>query len=306
VILDDLSTGRPENLPTLLSLGNVEFVEGSAANAELVDELMRRTDVCVHLASAVGVQLIVNDPLDTLMRSVRASNVVMHAAARHHVRVLFSSTSEVYGKHTSLALAEHDDLILGSPSKGRWTYAIAKSFGEALIHGYHNQRGVDATVVRLFNTVGPRQSGMYGMVLPRFVRQALYGVDLTVYGSGAQTRCFTHVADTVAALVLLCENEQARGKTFNIGSSTPVAIFELARRVIERTESSSGIVLVPYEQAYDDGFEELGARRPDTTALRNLTGWQPRCTVDDAIDGVIGYQRAQDRIATLSATADVA
>jgi len=234
--------------------------------------------------------MIVDEPLETLMRSVRGSNVVMHSAAHHGTRVLFSSTSEVYGKHTNGALTEQDDLILGSPSRGRWTYAIAKTFGEALIHGYHGRRGVDATVVRLFNTVGPRQTGQYGMVLPRFVRQALKDEDLTVFGTGAQTRCFTHVKDTVSALMLLAESPGARGCTFNIGSATPVAVVELARRVIERTGSESGIVLVPYEQAYGDGFEELGTRRPDTSALRNLTGWQPRYTVDDAIDDVIEHE----------------
>lgn len=306
VLVDDLSTGRIENIEPLLGDPRVQFLEGSVTNAELVDELMADADICVHLASAVGVQMIVNEPLDTLMRSVRGSNVVMHSASRHDVRVLFSSTSEVYGKHTNGALTEESDLIFGSPSKGRWTYAIAKSFGEALIHGYHGRRGVDATVVRLFNTVGPRQTGMYGMVLPRFVRQALRGEDLTVYGSGAQTRCFTHVRDTVAALMLLSENERASGRTFNIGSATPVAIAELARRVIERTGSDSGLVLVPYEEAYGDGFEELGTRRPDTTALRNLTGWQTRCTVDDAIDDVIAYETARDDLVAVSGTADVA
>ena len=306
-ILDDLSTGRLEHIEHLVAADEVAFVEGSVTDAGLVDELMAEADVCVHLASAVGVQMIVNEPLETLMRSVRGSNVVMHAAARHGARVLFSSTSEVYGKHTNGALTEQDDLIFGSPAKGRWTYAIAKTFGEALIHGYHGRRGVDATVVRLFNTVGPRQTGQYGMVLPRFVRQALHGEDLTVYGTGAQTRCFTHVRDTVAALMLLAENEEAHGKTFNIGSSTSIAVVELARRVIERAQSDSGIVLVPYEEAYGDGFEELGTRRPDTTALRNLTGWQPRLTVEDAIDDVIQYERAREELVLPSAAAaDVA
>src|SRR5579884_79900 len=293
VILDDLSTGCLENIQHFLEEDNVHFVEGSVTDASLVDELMSGTDVCLHLASAVGVQMIVGEPLETLMKSVRGSNVVMHAAQAHGVRVLFSSTSEVYGKHTNGALTEQDDLIFGSPSKGRWTYAIAKSFGEALIHGYHGRRGVDATVVRLFNTVGPRQTGQYGMVLPRFVRQALSGEDLTVFGSGTQTRCFTHVRDTVTALMLLAEHDEAAGRTFNIGSSTPIAIIELARRVIARAESGSGIVLVPYEVAYGDGFEELGTRRPDTTALRNLTGWQTRYTVDDAIDDVIAHERVR-------------
>jgi UDP-glucose 4-epimerase len=306
VVLDDLSTGRLSNIEHLVADGSVEFVEGSVTDADLVDELMKGTDVCVHLASAVGVQMIVNEPLDTLMRSVRGSNVVMHAASRNDVRVLFSSTSEVYGKQSNGGLTEQSDLIFGSPSKGRWTYAIAKSFGEALIYGYVGRHGVDATVVRLFNTVGPRQTGAYGMVLPRFVRQALRGEDLTVYGSGAQTRCFTHVKDTVSALMLLSENQGASGQTFNIGSSTPVTIVELARRVIERTGSQSGLVPVPYEEAYGEGFEELGSRRPDTTALRNLTGWQPRCTVDDAIDDVIRHQRSGEEWVAPAAAADVA
>ena len=165
------------------------------------------------------------------MLGVRGSNVVMHSASRHDTRVLYSSTSEVYGKHTNGALTEESDLVIGSPKKGRWTYAIAKSFGEALVHGYHQQRGVDATVVRLFNAVGPRQTGTYGMVLPRFVDQALAGEPLTVYGTGAQTRCFTHVSDTVAALASLCDCEGAGGRTFNVGSSTPIAIVEPAPRV---------------------------------------------------------------------------
>jgi UDP-glucose 4-epimerase len=307
VVLDDLSTGRLEHIEHLLDAGSVQFVEGTVTDATLVDELMDGADICVHLASAVGVQMIVNEPLETLMRSVRGSNVVMHAAARHSARVLFSSTSEVYGKHTNGALTEQDDLIFGSPTKGRWTYAIAKTFGEALIAGYHGRRGVNATVVRLFNTVGPRQTGQYGMVLPRFVRQALRGEDLTVYGNGTQTRCFTHVRDTVSALMLLAESHGSEGKTFNIGSSTPIAVIELARRVIERADSSSGIALVPYEEAYGDGFEELGIRRPDTTALRNLTGWQTQRTVDDAIDDVIEYERGRQAIAVGHAAAsDVA
>lgn len=290
-VLDDLSTGSMENIAHLVDGERVTFVRGSATDAVTVDELMQDVELCVHLASAVGVQMIVNEPLATLMKSVRGSNVVMHAASRHDVKVLFSSTSEVYGKQSHSSLTEEDDLVFGSPSRGRWTYAIAKSFGEALIHGYHRQRGADATVVRLFNTVGPRQTGHYGMVLPRFVRQALAGEDLTVYGDGSQTRCFTHVRDTVAALIALCDNGDTAGRTFNIGSSTPVAVGDLARRVIERSGSSSGVVMVPYEQAYGSGFEELGSRRPDTTALHTLTGWETRRTVDDAIDDVIAHER---------------
>ncbi|HEX3616125.1 MAG TPA: NAD-dependent epimerase/dehydratase family protein [Solirubrobacteraceae bacterium] len=293
VILDDLSTGSFENIEHMVDGDRVTFVRGSVTDAATVDSLMRDADQCVHLASAVGVQMIVNEPLDTLMKSVRGSNVVMHAATRNDVRVLFSSTSEVYGKQSHQLLSEDDDLVFGSPSKGRWTYAIAKSFGEALIHGYHRQRGVDATIVRLFNCVGPRQSGTYGMVLPRFVRQALANEDLTVYGDGKQTRCFTHVRDTVAALVALSDSDRASGGTYNIGTSKLISIHELARRVIVRSGSDSGVVLVPYEQAYASGFEELGTRVPDTDALEDLTGWRAELTINDAIDDVIAFERAQ-------------
>jgi UDP-glucose 4-epimerase len=292
VILDDLSTGSFSNIEHLVDGDRVSFVRGSVTDAAIVDELMRDAHQCIHLASAVGVQMIVNEPLDTLMKSVRGSNVVMHAATRNNVRVLFSSTSEVYGKQSSKLLNEDDDLVFGSPAKGRWTYAIAKSFGEALIHGYSRQRGVDATIVRLFNCVGPRQTGTYGMVLPRFVRQALAGDDLTVYGDGMQTRCFTHVRDTVAALLALSDSDGASGRTFNIGTSNLISIHELARRVVTRAGSDSGVVMVPYDQAYASGFEELGTRIPDTSALRDLTGWQAGLTINDAIDDVIEHERA--------------
>jgi UDP-glucose 4-epimerase len=292
VILDDLSTGSFENIRHLVDGERVSFVRGSVTDAAAVDELMRDANQCIHLASAVGVQMIVNEPLDTLMKSVRGSNVVMHAAMRNGVRVLFSSTSEVYGKQSHKVLNEQDDLIFGSPSKGRWTYAIAKSFGEALIHGYHRQRGVDATIVRLFNCVGPRQTATYGMVLPRFVRQALAGEDLTVYGDGMQTRCFTHVRDTVGALLALSGSENVSGQTFNIGTENLISIHELARRVIVRSGSESGISMIPYEQAYSSGFEELGTRSPDTSALRNITGWSAKFTINDAIDDVIAYERS--------------
>ncbi len=292
-ILDDLSTGSFENVAHLVDGDRVRFVRGSATDAALVDDLMRAAGQCIHLASAVGVQMIVNEPLETLMRSVRGSNVIMHAATRNGVRVLFSSTSEVYGKQSHRLLSEDDDLIFGSPSKGRWTYAIAKSFGEALIHGYGRQRGVDATIVRLFNCVGPRQTGTYGMVLPRFVRQALANENLTVYGDGKQTRCFTHVNDTVAALLALSDCDGACSRTFNVGTPNLISIHELARRVIIRSGSDSGITLVPYEEAYPTGFEELGTRVPDTTALRELTGWEARFSIDDAIDDVIAHERAR-------------
>jgi UDP-glucose 4-epimerase len=291
VVLDDLSTGRIENIAHLLDGGRLRFVEGTVTDAALVDDCMREADVCLHLASTVGVQLVVDGPLETLLDHVRGTDVVMAAAARRRRRVLFTSTSEVYGKRSGL-LAEDADLVIGSPARSRWSYAIAKCFGEAVAHAYHAEQGAEVVVVRLFNTVGPRQTGRYGMVLPRFVSQALDGQNLTVYGDGTQTRCFTHVADTVRGLTLLCENDAAIGNAYNIGSSVPVAIADLAQRVIARTGSASEVETVPYDEAYAPGFEELGSRRPVTTALETLTGWRARRTIDDAIDDVIAYQRA--------------
>jgi nucleoside-diphosphate-sugar epimerase len=290
VVLDDLSTGRLSNIQHVVSSPQVDFVEGTMLDAELVDEYMGAVDACFHLASAVGVQLIIQRPLDSLLTNVRGNDIVLSAAARHGRRVLFTSTSEVYGKQSNGALVEDSDRLLGSPFKSRWAYATAKAFGEALAHSLYRERGLPAVVARLFNTVGPRQSGAYGMVLPRFVRQALAGEDLTVYGNGTQSRCFVHVSDTVSALVMLADSELALGDVYNVGNEVETPIVELARRVIERTGSVSKIRLVPYEEAYEQGFEELGRRHPDTSKLRQLTGWQPVRTIDDAIDDVIAHE----------------
>jgi UDP-glucose 4-epimerase len=303
LILDDLSTGRLENIEHVLDSELVEFVEGSAVDAALVDECMRSVDACMHLASAVGVQLIVSRPLETLLRNVRGNDVVISAAARHDRKLLFTSTSEVYGKNSNGPLSEESDRILGSPFRSRWSYATAKAFGEALASSYAQEHGSPMVVVRLFNTVGPRQTGAYGMVLPRFVRQALANDDLTVYGNGKQSRCFCHVLDVINALLLLVDSDDAQGRVLNVGSPIEVAIVELARRVIEHADSNSTIRFVPYEEAYDEGFEELGRRRPDTTALHDLTGWVPMRSVDEAIDDVIAHEhgalsvRAAERVA---------
>jgi UDP-glucose 4-epimerase len=292
VILDDLSTGRRENIVHLIDDGSAVFVEGSVLDAELVDQWVERTDSVFHLASAVGVKLVVDQPLESLMRNVRGTNVVTHAASRCGRRLLFTSTSEVYGKHSNGALSEDADRILGPIQKCRWNYATSKSFGEALALGYAQELGARNTVVRLFNTVGPRQTGMYGMVLPRFVRQAVTGQPVTVYGDGTQSRCFAHVYDTVEALVCLLDCDEAVGRVFNIGNDTEISIMGLARRVIARSGSRSEIHFVPYSEAYDEGFEELGRRKPDTSLLRSLTGWVPERNVDDAIDDVILHERA--------------
>lgn len=302
LVLDDLSTGRIENIEPLVDTGHVRFVEGSVTDADLVDDCMREADICLHLASAVGVQLVVDGPLGTLLEHVRGTDVVMAAAARRRRRVLFTSTSEVYGKGSGL-LAEDADLVIGSPERSRWSYAIAKCFGEAVAHAYHAEQGTEVVVVRLFNTVGPRQTGRYGMVVPRFVTQALAGENLTVYGDGQQTRCFTHVFDTVRALTLLAANDGAIGNTYNIGSSVPVAVADLAQRVIARSGSNSSVEAIAYDDAYASGFEELGSRRPVTTAIETLTGWRARRTIDNAIDDVIAYQSADRGLEVLARAA---
>jgi len=293
VLLDDFSTGRRVNVAHLDGLTNVEVVQGTTLDAELVDGLVASTDVTLHLASAVGVQLIVSSPLTSLLGNVRGTDNVFACAVRHGKRLLFTSTSEVYGKNSAGPLPEDADRILGSAFKSRWAYAMAKGFGEALAHGYYRDCGAEVIVARLFNTVGARQSGAYGMVLPRFVRQALHGEDLTVYGNGTQTRCFTHVADTVEALLLLLDTDDAVGQLYNVGSQTEIPVIELARRVIAATGSDSRIQLIPYQDAYGEGFEELGRRKPDTRAIRELTGWQPTRTIDDAISDVVLHEKSR-------------
>jgi UDP-glucose 4-epimerase len=292
VVLDDLSTGRLENLAHQLAVGRVVLVEGSVLDEGLVLELMREADACVHFASVVGVNLVVQRPIDTLLQNVRGADTVLSAAAALDTPALVMSTSEVYGKSSGEALREDADRMLGATWKSRWNYAISKSYAEALALGYHRELGVDNTVLRLFNTVGPRQSSAYGMVVPRLVRQALAGEDLTVYGDGFQTRCFTHVLDTVDAIVRVLSAPSTGGRVFNVGARDQTSILELAELVIERTGSNSGIRFVPYGDAYDEGFEELGRRRPDTTAFEEHTGWRACRSIDDAVDDVVLYERA--------------
>ena len=292
VILDDLSTGRLENIMHLLRSGRTEFVEGSVLDEELVLEVLESVDACIHLASVVGVSLVVGRPVDTLLRNVRGADIVLSASAALGKRLLFASTSEVYGKTAGQALSEDSDRIVGPTTKARWNYATSKAFGEALALGYHREVGAENIVVRFFNTVGPRQTGRYGMVLPRFVRQAINDEDLTVYGDGTQSRCFAHVYDSVEAILRLLETDDAIGRVINIGRDREISILGLAERVIERAGSGSRISFVPYEQAYDEGFEELGRRKPDTSLLRELTGWAPNRDIDEVIDDVLLFERA--------------
>lgn len=292
LVLDDLSTGRRENLDAALETGAAELVEGSILDATLVGECVAATDVCLHLAAAVGVELILDRPLDSLLCNVRGSDIVISSVVERGGKVLVVSSSEVYGKNNLGPLAETSDRILGPPSTARWAYSTAKAFSEVLANAYHYESNSKSVVVRLFNTVGPRQSPSYGMVLPRLVGQALSGEGLTVYGDGTQTRCFAHVADVVEAILRLCDAEEAVGHTFNIGSPNEISIIDLARRVLERTGSESEIELVPYEEAYGKGFEEIGRRFPDLGLISRITGWAPSRTIDDMIDDVIATQPA--------------
>jgi UDP-glucose 4-epimerase len=292
IALDNLSTGQHKNIEHLIGRTDFEFVLGSILNSDLVDDCVSRSDVVFHLAAAVGVNLIVEKPLESLATNIRGSEIVMEKAHKHGAKILVTSTSEIYGKNTSDRLGEEDDRILGSPLKSRWSYSEAKAIEEILAYTYYRQKGLQTYIVRLFNTVGPRQTGHYGMVIPRFVSQAIRGEALTVYGDGSQTRCFCFVGDVVKALVDLVEHPEAVGRVFNIGGVGEVSIEQLAARIVELAESDSKIRYVPYEEAYEEGFEDMQRRVPDTTRARELIGFEPTADLDDIIRMVIDYQRA--------------
>lgn len=291
IAVDDLSTGRHTNIEHLLGRTDFELVVGSILNSDLMDALAARVDTIYHLAAAVGVELIVEKPLESLATNIRGSEIVFEVAHRHGCRVLVTSTSEIYGKNTSDRLREEDDRILGSPLKSRWSYSEAKAIDEILAYTYWKEKGLPTVIVRLFNTVGPRQTGSYGMVIPRFVVQAIRNEPVTVYGDGTQTRCFCYVGDVVGALIELMEHPEAKGKVFNLGGTEEVSIDELARRVIDLADSSSKIRYVPYDEAYEEGFEDMARRVPDITRARKLIGFEPSVNLDDIISSVVVEQR---------------
>jgi UDP-glucose 4-epimerase len=292
IALDNLSTGQHRNIEHLLGRTDFEFVLGSILNADLVDDCVSRSDVVFHLAAAVGVNLIVEKPLESLATNIRGSEIVFEKAHKHGAKVLVTSTSEIYGKNTSDRLGEEDDRILGSPLKSRWSYSEAKAIEEILAYTYYRQKGLQTYIVRLFNTVGPRQTGHYGMVIPRFVSQAVRGETVTVYGDGSQTRCFCYVGDVVKALLALLEHPEAVGRVFNIGGNDEISIDALAHRVIQLAGSDSKVRYVPYEEAYEEGFEDMQRRVPDTTRARELIGFEPSAGLDDIIKMVVEYHRA--------------
>jgi UDP-glucose 4-epimerase len=292
VALDDSSTGSVDNVAHLLDHAGFELREGTVLDHPLVAQLAGRADVVVHLAAAVGVKLIVERPLDSLITNIRGTEIVLHAASMGGCRVLVASTSEIYGKNAWGPLSENADRILGSPFVARWSYSEAKAVDEILAHAYWRERGTEAIVVRLFNCVGPRQSGAYGMVVPTLVRQALRGEDLTVFGTGEQLRSFCHVADTVDAMIGLLDHPDSPGEPFNIGAANEISINDLAALTIERTGSASRVVHIPYEEAYEEGFEDMERRVPDTTKLEALTGWRATKDLGDVLDDVIAFERA--------------
>src|SRR5438128_11388146 len=256
IALDNLSTGRLQNLDAVGGSEPFRFVQGSVLDELILDELVNESDVVVHLAAAVGVQLIVDQPLRCLTTNIRGSENVVEAAHRYRRKLLIASTSEIYGKNSEGPLSEDSDRILGSPAVARWAYSTAKAVDEVLAYTYHRERGLPSIVVRLFNTVGPRQSPAYGMVIPRLVRQAISAESLTVFGDGAQTRCFCHVADVVNALIQLLDEPGAVGEVFNVGSQDEISILALAERILATTGSPSPIAVIPYEAAYGPGFPD--------------------------------------------------
>lgn len=292
-VLDNLSTGKYDNVKHLENNQNFQLVVGTILNEDLVDKLAERCDAIFHLAAAVGVELIVNHPLESLTTNIKGSEIVLEMAYRYHKKVLITSTSEIYGKNTQGPLKEDQDRILGSPLKSRWSYSTAKAVDEMLAYVYWKEKNLPTVIVRLFNTVGPRQSGAYGMVLPRFIKQALEEKDITIYGSGKQSRCFLHVKDVVGALRKLIDNLDALGQVFNIGSQEEISIEDLAKKVIEITGTRSRIVHIPYEKAYEEGFEDMERRVPDTSKIRDLIGFKPTMDLKGIIKDVISYARGE-------------
>ncbi len=294
-VLDDLSTGRLENLAAVDGEPGLTVTVGTIRDEPLVRKLVSSADVVFHLAAAVGVRLILERPVETIETNVVGTEVVLRAAAEAGARVLIASTSEVYGKSARVPLAEDDDRVLGPTTKSRWSYACAKAMDEFLALAYHRERRLPVVIARFFNTIGPRQTGRYGMVVPRFVRQALDGAPITVYGDGQQSRCFTDVEDAVRATVALALAPAAVGEVFNVGTGHEITIGALAERVRTLVGSASPIRAVPYEEAYQPGFEDLRRRVPDVRKIRDAIGFEPRVALDESLRRVIHHLRATGR-----------
>jgi UDP-glucose 4-epimerase len=289
--VDNLSTGRYANIETLADDPKFQFVYETITNETVMDRLASTSDVIFHLAAAVGVELIVKDPVQTMETNIEGSEVVLRLARRYRRKVLLASTSEVYGKSAAIPFREDADRVMGPTSKSRWSYAESKAIDEFLGLAYHKQFGLPVVICRFFNTVGPRQTGTYGMVIPRLVQQALANKPLTVYGDGQQTRCFCNVRDTVRAVIDLAATPKAVGEIFNVGSQEEITIAALAERIRARTGSSSPLVKVPYDEAYEKGFEDMQRRVPSIDKVRAAIEWEPTFSLDETLDAVIAYFR---------------
>lgn len=290
-IIDNLSTGSFDNIAPLVGSANFHFAIETIVNTSVMDRLVSECDVIFHLAAAVGVDLIVSEPIRVIETNVGGSEIVLQTARRYRKKVMLASTSEVYGKSNRDKFAEDDDSVIGATTKSRWSYAASKALDEFLALAYHKEADLPVVIFRLFNTVGPRQSGRYGMVIPRFVRAALRGDPIRVFGDGQQSRCFANVSDAVRAIITLAESDKAVGEVFNVGTQEEITILDLARRVKERASSQSEIIFVPYSEAYEEGFEDMRRRMPDTTKISNLIGWQPEKVLEQTLDEIIAYCR---------------
>lgn len=291
VAIDDLSTGSLQNIQHLLPSPNFQFVRETILNSQVLDRLASESQVIIHLAAAVGVQLIIENPVRTITTNIMGCEAVLTAANRYGCDVLIASTSEVYGKGVKVPFCEDDDRLMGSTTHSRWAYAASKAVDEFLGLAYHHQYSMPVLIVRLFNTIGPRQTGRYGMVVPRFVRQALINEPLTVYGDGSQSRCFADVLDVVPAITDLVAYRPAYGQVFNIGATQEITILQLARKIIELTSSRSEICLVPYDQAYAPGFEDMQRRVPSIDKIRNMIGYEPRISLEQSLRRIIAFEK---------------
>jgi UDP-glucose 4-epimerase len=283
VVVDDLSTGKNQ------ILDSVEFVNGSIFDQDLMDSLVSKVDYVLHLAAAVGVFNIVNKPLESLMTNIKGTEIMLELCDKYKKPILITSTSEVYGKNNTVPLNEESDRVLGSPLKSRWSYSEAKAIDESMAYFYYQEKGLEVRLVRLFNTVGPRQVGHYGMVVPRFVSAAVNGEVLNVYGTGGQIRCFCHVSDAVRALLLVMDSDKAIGEVFNVGNNEQISIMDLAKKVIAVTGSSSVIEMMDYEKAYPAGFEDMERRVPDISKIKRVLGWQPEIGLEQIIKDIAAH-----------------
>ena len=287
LILDNFTTGSKENLSGVA--GSVSVVSGDILDSALVTKLVGESDFVVHLAAALGVLNIVNKPLESLTTNLKGTEVVLEAAAKFNKPILIASTSEIYGKNNKVPLNEEDDRIIGHPLKSRWSYSEAKAVDESLAYFYFKEKGLPTRLVRLFNTVGPRQVGHYGMVVPRFVSAAVNGSALSVYGDGEQIRCFCHVSDAVRALLLVMDSDKAIGEVFNVGNNEQISIMDLAKKVIAVTGSSSVIEMMDYEKAYPAGFEDMQRRVPDISKIERVLGWKPVIGLEQIINDISAH-----------------